>query len=73
MNKLKLYFENSYGVRRQIGSGGNEQEISKQINDFLDAHHYKSYYTRSWINENNPNETIVDVGSHTEFFIIVRE
>lgn len=64
-----LYFENSRGERREIGRPQTEEEIYIIINKFLDEHNYKSYYTRSWINENDPKETIYDVGSHSEFFI----
>lgn len=69
MNELVLYFENSYGKRRVIGRATDENGISKLIKDFLDDHNYKSYYTRAWVNENNPKEIIYDVGSHSEFFI----
>ena len=69
MNELVLYFENSYGKRRVIGCATDENGISKLIKDFLDDHNYKSYYTRTWINENDNKEKIYDVGSHSEFFI----
>ena len=69
MNELVLYFENSYGKRRVIGRATDESGIYKLINDFLDDHNYKSYYTRTWINENDNKEKIYDVGSHSEFFI----
>ena len=69
MNELVLYFENSYGKRRVIGRATDENGISKLIKDFLDDHNYKSYYTRTWISENDNKEKIYDVGSHSEFFI----
>ena len=47
----------------------DENGISKLIKDFLDDHNYKSYYSRTWINENDNKEKICDVGSHSEFFI----
>ena len=65
-----LYFENSHGKRREIGRPQIEEEVYKIIKDFLDDHNYKSYYTRSWINEGDNKEKIYDVGSHTEFFIL---
>ena len=40
----------------------------KAINDFLDDHNYKSYYQRTW--KKDDKTTVVDVGSHTEFFYI---
>lgn len=69
MNELVLYFENSYSKRRVIGHATDENGISKLIKEFLDDHNYKSYYTRTWINENDNKEKIYDVGSHSEFFI----
>ena len=68
-----LYFEDSWGKRREIGQPQTEQEAHKIIKEFLDDHNFKSYYTRSWVNENNFNEIIYDVGSHSEFFILLKE
>lgn len=62
----KLYFQNSYGDRRVIGNCENSQEVFKQINDFLNAHNYKSHYCRSWVQD---DMTWYDVGSWSEFFI----
>lgn len=64
---MTLYFQNNAGVRRIIGFPENRGEAYHMIHVFLTDHHYKSYYTREWTNENG--ETWVDVGSHTEFFI----
>lgn len=36
------------------------------MQQFMDNHNYKSYYTRTWINK---GEMVFDVGSWTEFFI----
>ena len=69
MNKLTLYFNNSLGFRRIIGTGETEQEIIKMIYQFLKDHNFKSYYIRSWINPENSTEKTYDVGSHSEFFI----
>jgi hypothetical protein len=69
MNELVLYFENRFEERRIIGKTTDENGIAKLIKDFLDDHNYKSYYTRTWVSETNPNEKIYDVGSHSEFFI----
>lgn len=62
-----VYFENSWGVRRVIGNADSSSEVMRIIHNFLEERNYKSYYTRSWV-ENN--ETIYDVGSHSEFFIV---
>lgn len=64
---MTLYFQNMYGERRVIGYPENRAEAYRIIREFLDNHHYKSYYTREWADKNG--ETWVDVGSHTEFFI----
>ena len=64
---MKLIFQNSRGEERVIAEPTNREEISKEINKFLDDHNFKSYYTRIW--EEN-GRLIYDVGSHTEFFIL---
>lgn len=64
---MKLYFENSYGKERLIAEVQNEEEAFKEIHKFLDDHNYKSYYTRTWMRNNN--EKVYDVGSHSEFFV----
>ena len=66
----KVYFSNSYGILREIGSFGeieDEQVAFDCINAFVESKNYKSYYSRVW--EHN-GRTIVDVGSHTEHFEI---
>lgn len=62
----KLYFENQFGERREIGCANTREEVYKIIDAFLKDHNYKSYYVRTW-NENDG--THYDVGSHSEFFI----
>ena len=38
----------------------------EMMNTFMDAHNFKSYYKRTWeVSEG----TMVDVGSHSEFFL----
>ena len=62
-----LYFENGYGEIRELATVNTMEEANKHIKDFLDAHNYKSYYSRMWV----AGEYItIDVGSHTEFFKI---
>ena len=64
---MKVYFENSEGKRRVIGENiSTRQEVMKIIQDFLNEHNYKSYYTRVWYKD---GLTWFDVGSHTEFFL----
>lgn len=71
MSDLILYFENSNGYRRKIGNPSSIDEASLIISDFLKNHNYKSYYTRMWTNDND--EVYYDVGSHSEFFVLVAE
>ena len=61
-------FENSKSQKRIIGTAETNDEAFKVINDFLDDHNYKFYYQRTW--EKDDKTTVVDVGSHTEFFYI---
>ena len=61
-------FENSKSQKRIIGTAETNDEAFKVINDFLTDHNYKSYYTRTW--KKDDKTTIIDVGSHTEFFYI---
>lgn len=65
-----LYFENRYGQRRVIGCPATIEGARRVIQDFLDAHNYKSYYTREW--EEN-GEHYFDVGSHVEMFVMVED
>ena len=65
---LNVMFENSKAQLRTIGTVENEESAFKVINDFLDDHNYKSYYQRTW--KKDDKTTVVDVGSHTEFFYI---
>ena len=67
MIDLILYFKNSKGVRKEIGKTKNEKETFKLIHQFLDEHNFKSYYMRIWEKDGCK---YVDVGSHTEFFIV---
>ena len=64
---MKLYFKNSQGEERLIAECEAVQEIHKEINKFLDEHEYISHYSRSWGNEES---IIIDVGSHSEFFVV---
>lgn len=62
-----LYFENCYGEMRELATVTTIKEANAHIKDFLDAHNYKSYYSRMWIKN---GYVVIDVGSHTEFFKI---
>jgi hypothetical protein len=63
---MTLYFENSRRQERIIAENLiARKDVYKAINDFLDDHHFKSYYSREIY---KPAEVTFDVGSHTEFF-----
>ena len=63
-----VLFENSKGQKRIIGTAETKDTAFKVIDEFLDDHKYKSYYKRYW--NTDDKTTVVDVGSHTEFFYI---
>ena len=65
---LNVMLENSTGQLRIIGTAETNDEAFKVINDFLTDHNYKSYYQRIW--KKGDKTTVIDVGSHTEFFYI---
>ena len=63
---MTLYFENSRKQERVIAENLiTRKDVYKKINDFLNEHHFKSYYSRELYKS---TEVIFDVGSHTEFF-----
>lgn len=65
---MKVYFENTNGIQREIGTADTNEEAIKVVRKFLGEHNYKAPYWRSWTGESG--ETWVDVGSHTEFFVM---
>lgn len=66
---MTLYFQNSNRERRVIAQPKDEKEVSEAINKFLEKNKYKSYYTRKWTTPEG--ETMYDVGSHSEFFVLI--
>ncbi len=65
---MTLSFKNSRNVERVIAENlSSRKEVYKVINDFLDEHHFKSYYSREIY---KPIEVMFDVGSHSEFFYL---
>lgn len=69
-----LYFENiCRKTRREIGRPETIEEAYKMITTFLKEHDFVSYYSRHWINPDNRHEKKIDVGSHTEFFVLYNE
>ena len=64
---MLLYFENSKCQRRVISNPTTVSDMWKDINNFLYNHNYKSNYSRVNFGE---TEWVIDVGSHSEFFIV---
>lgn len=62
-----LYFEDRFGERRKIGEADDVNTASPIISKFLYEHSFKSYYMNIWV-ENG--EIYIDVGSHSEFFVL---
>ena len=64
---MKLYFQSSNGNERVIAEVNSWCNACQEINKFLDEHNFQSYYQRLW---QHGDRVYVDVGSHTEFFIV---
>ena len=75
---MKLYFENSNGISRQIAECHNENDVIKEIHNFINLcnknkpkhQQFKIHYVREWTEE---GKTWYDVGSHSEFFYVDKE
>jgi hypothetical protein len=71
---MTLYFIRSNGEKRLVKKNVEPKtalsEISHYVNNLNPA--YKIYYTREWYDE-EAGGTMYDVGSHTEFFLLVDE
>lgn len=65
MKKYTVKFKNSEGKVRKIGEADNKNEVYSIVNKFMEDRNFKSYYIRTWVAD---GKTIMDVGSHTEFF-----
>lgn len=66
--KKELYFQDHTGRKRFIGLAGSLEDAFREVTNFLRKRNYESYYSRYWIKENG--DIVIDVGSHSEFFII---
>ena len=65
---LEVLFRNSKNITRQLATVKDMESASKAIDDFLNEHNFKSYYKNIW--REPDGTTVVDVGSHTEFFYV---
>lgn len=66
---MKLYFLNRYDKRVFIADVEGYSEADDEICDYCSVRNYKIPYVRLW---DEGNERWYDVGSHTEFFILVK-
>lgn len=65
---IEVIFEDRNGNERSLAVAHSDEEADEIISAFLEAKSYKSYYWRSW--KTSKTDTVVDVGSHSEFFIL---
>ena len=65
--RMKLTFVNSAGKERELGIFETIEKANKAIQDFMDEHHYISYYTKV---THFHDKDVYDVGSWSELFII---
>lgn len=65
---MKLYFENSRGVRRVIAEPQTEEEAWEEISKFCAEINFAIPYVRSWRDPDGLKW--YDVSSHVEYFIL---
>ena len=69
MPAYELYFKNIYsGDKSLIGTYLSEQDARTMMVKEITKKGFKPYYYRMW--EQEENETMVDFGSHSQFYII---
>ena len=64
---INVIFEDRYENEKVIGIAASQREATFLIMDFLKEHNYQSHYQRLW---EDGNDIKIDVGSHSEFFIL---
>lgn len=64
---IKVIFKRSNGERVDLKVVNDTKEAFDVINEFLESHNFKSYYTRMWEEDGMIK---LDVGSYTEFFYL---
>lgn len=65
---MTLYFKDAQGRRKKIAEASKEQELFKRLQLELKKQKITSHYLRCWKTDNN--ETMIDFGSWSEFYII---
>lgn len=71
---MMLYFIRSNGEKRLVHKNVEPETAGKFIHQYVNNINptYKIYYTREWYDE-EAGGTMYDVGSHSEFFLLVNE
>lgn len=64
---MLLLFENMFGDKREIARPKTIEDAKEEIRNFLDQHHFTSYY---WRTHESNGDLWIDVGSHSEFLWI---
>lgn len=66
-------FENALGKRKIIGNCESHDEAWKTVRNYLKESfpEYKPSYYRAW--GEDKEVTVIDFGSHNEFFLIINE
>jgi len=64
---FELYFRNRKDELKLVAECETMEKCHENISAFLKERGYKSHYRRMWTED---KVTIVDVGSHSEFFEI---
>ena len=69
-----LYFLDSRGEQRLVKKNVETETVMKVISHYVNNLNptYKIYYYRTWFDETTGG-TIYDIGSHSEFFLLVDE
>lgn len=69
---MKLYFERSSGEKILVGEYETKKQAYEGMNNFIHEKNpnYIIHYVREWRAEDNDECTVMDVGSHTEFFLL---
>jgi len=65
---MKVLFVNSKGIEREIAEVSTKKEATDEIVKFCTDRNFEVHYMRGHKVENT---TVIDVGSHTEHFLIV--
>lgn len=65
---IRVIFRNSFEKEKELAIVETKEQANKVIDNFLNKYNYKSYYWRRWVEEDD--REWIDVGSHSEFFIL---